>query len=92
MRIAQAAAPEIDTELAEITGGAVTGINQVARLLVWLQRARMRRRKPRPESDRTAAREGRAAAGSAARARARQDGGQAAVKKIGTLLAARRRR
>ena len=36
-RIAQAAAPEIDAELAEITGGAVTGINQVARLLQWLQ-------------------------------------------------------
>ena len=32
-RIAQAAAPEIDAELAELTGGAVTGINQVARLL-----------------------------------------------------------
>ena len=31
-RIAQAAAPEIDPELAEITGGAVTGINQIARL------------------------------------------------------------
>ena len=30
--IAQAAAPEIDQELAEITGGAVTGINQIARL------------------------------------------------------------
>ncbi len=36
-RIAQAAAPEIDQELAEITGGAVTGINQVARLTLWLQ-------------------------------------------------------
>jgi DNA polymerase len=36
-RIAQAAAPEIDAELAEITGGTVTGINQVARLLQWLQ-------------------------------------------------------
>ena len=36
-RIAQAAAPEIDAELGEITGGAVTGINQVARLLAWLQ-------------------------------------------------------
>jgi DNA polymerase len=36
-RIAQAAAPEIDAELAEITGGAVTGINQIARLLAWLQ-------------------------------------------------------
>ena len=35
-RIAQAAAPEIDRELAEITGGAVTGINQIARLQAWL--------------------------------------------------------
>jgi DNA polymerase len=36
-RIAQAAAPEIDQELALITGGAVTAINQIARLLKWLQ-------------------------------------------------------
>jgi DNA polymerase len=36
-RIAQAAAPEIDRELALITGGAVTAINQIARLLEWLQ-------------------------------------------------------
>ena len=36
-RIAQAAAPEIDAELTELTAGAVTGINQVARLLQWLQ-------------------------------------------------------
>jgi DNA polymerase bacteriophage-type len=36
-RIAQAAAPEIDTELSQITGGFVTRINQVARLLKWLQ-------------------------------------------------------
>ena len=35
--IAQAAAPEIVAELAEITGGAVTGINQIAKLLAWLQ-------------------------------------------------------
>jgi DNA polymerase len=35
-RIAQAAAPEIDAELAELTGGAVTGINQIARLRSWL--------------------------------------------------------
>ena len=36
-RISQAAAPEIDAEFAELTAGAVTGINQVARLLQWLQ-------------------------------------------------------
>jgi DNA polymerase len=34
--IAQAAAPEIDQELATITGGAVTGINQITRLQAWL--------------------------------------------------------
>jgi DNA polymerase len=36
-RIAQAAAPEIDAEIAEITAGDVTSINQVARLTAWLQ-------------------------------------------------------
>jgi DNA polymerase len=36
-RIAQAATPEIDSGLAELTGGVVTGINQIARLLQWLQ-------------------------------------------------------
>jgi hypothetical protein len=36
-RVAQAAAPKIDAELAEVTSGAVTGINQVARLVQWLQ-------------------------------------------------------
>jgi DNA polymerase len=36
-KIAQAAAPEIDQELAEITGGAISSINQVAKLLQWLQ-------------------------------------------------------
>ena len=36
-RIAQAAGPEIDTELVEITNGTVTGINQIARLQTWLK-------------------------------------------------------
>ncbi len=36
-KIAQAAAPEIDAELVEITGGVVTAISQVARLTTWLQ-------------------------------------------------------
>jgi DNA polymerase len=34
-KIAEAAAPEIDDELSEITGGIVTGINQIARLQQW---------------------------------------------------------
>jgi DNA polymerase len=34
--IAQAAGPEIDAELAQLTGGVITGVNQVARLKAWL--------------------------------------------------------
>jgi DNA polymerase len=36
-KIVAAAAPEIDTELAEVTGGAVTAVNQIARFQAWLQ-------------------------------------------------------
>jgi DNA polymerase len=34
--VARAAGPEIDAELARLTGGAVSSVNQVARLKVWL--------------------------------------------------------
>jgi len=36
-KLAAAAAPEIDAELAEVTSGAVTAVNQIARLQTWLQ-------------------------------------------------------
>ena len=36
-KIAKAAAPEIDAELAEITGGAISGIDQITRLMAWLK-------------------------------------------------------
>ena len=36
-KIAAAAARKIDTELAEVTGGAVTGINQIGRFQAWLR-------------------------------------------------------
>ena len=36
-KIAKAAAPEIDKEIAELTAGDVTSINQVARLTAWLR-------------------------------------------------------
>jgi DNA polymerase len=36
-KIAEAAAPEIDAEIAELTAGDVTTINQVAKLTAWLQ-------------------------------------------------------
>ena len=38
-KIAKAAAPEINAELSELTDGAVTGVNQIARLQVWLRAA-----------------------------------------------------
>src|SRR5262249_55398263 len=37
-KIADAAAPEIEQEISEISSGDVTSINQVARLMAWLQR------------------------------------------------------
>ena len=60
-RIAQAAAPEIDAELAELTAGAVTGINQVARLLQWLQDQGCTRADAWSQDHRKAARASRAA-------------------------------
>jgi DNA polymerase len=36
-KIAAAAAAKIDKELAEVTGGAVTAVNQIARFQVWLR-------------------------------------------------------
>jgi DNA polymerase len=36
-KIAQADAPEINTQIVEVTSGAVTSIDQVAKLLQWLQ-------------------------------------------------------
>jgi DNA polymerase bacteriophage-type len=36
-KLAAAAAPEIDAELAEVTSGAATAVNQIARLQTWLQ-------------------------------------------------------
>jgi DNA polymerase len=84
-KLAAAAAPEIDTELAEITGGAVTGVSQIARLLAWLREhgcttdsldkkavADLLKTELPPEVQRVL--------------ELRQDGGQAAVKKIATLL------
>ena len=86
-KIAQAAAPEIDAELAEITGGAVTGINQVARLLEWLQAAGLHGEEARPEGDRAAAREEDLPPPVRRVLELRLGGAQAAVKKIDALLA-----
>jgi DNA polymerase len=84
-KLAAAAAPEIDAELAEITGGAVTSINQIARLQAWLREqgcstesldkksvAILLKTESTPPVQRVL--------------ELRQDGGQAAVKKITALL------
>jgi DNA polymerase len=86
-RIAKAAAPEIDAELAEITDGAVTGINQVARLLEWLQqRGYAGKSLDRKAIDRQLEKED--LSPSVHRALALRIGGaQAAAKKFGALLA-----
>jgi len=36
-KIAEQAAPEIDQEIAEVTAGDITGVNQIAKLTAWLQ-------------------------------------------------------
>jgi DNA polymerase len=84
-KLAAAAAPEIDTELTELTGGAVTGVNQIARLQTWLREqgclveslekksvAKLLKTELPPQVKRAL--------------ELRQDGGQAAVKKIAALL------
>jgi DNA polymerase len=84
-KLATAAAPEIDTALAEITGGAVTSVNQIARFQTWLQTqgcllgsldkksvAKSLKSELPPQVQRAL--------------ELRQDGGQAAVKKIAALL------
>ena len=84
-KLAAAAAPEIDAELAEVTGGAVTAVNQIARFQAWLQTqgcildsldkksvAKLLKNELTPQVRRAL--------------ELRQDGGQAAVKKIAALL------
>ena len=85
--IAQAAAPEIDAELTKITGGAVTGINQVTRLTEWLgtqgysakslERDAVERQLEKDELPRAARRV----------LELRLGGAQTAVKKLNALLA-----
>jgi DNA polymerase len=86
-QIAQAAAPEIDAELSELTGGFVSGINQVARQLQWLQQHSCTMQKlDRKAIERQLEKE---ALLTAVRRvlELRLGGAQAAVKKIDALLA-----
>ena len=67
-KIAQAAGPEIDSELAEVTGGAVTAVNQVAKLQAWLEQNGCAVKDLQRKTVADAARRLRVAAESAARA------------------------
>ena len=85
-KIAQAAAPEIDAELAEVTGGAVTSVNQVAKLQAWLAQNGCTVKDLQKKTVATLL-ETELPSSKVQRAfELRQDGGQSAVKKIGTLV------
>ena len=88
-KIAEAAAPEIDAEIAEITAGDVTSINQVARLTVWLRdRGCARQKLDRKSVERELAKGDDDLSPLIRRVlELRLGGAQAAVKKINALLA-----
>src|SRR4051794_22879529 len=86
-RIAQAVAPEINQELAEITGGVVTSINQVARLTEWLRQQGCTLQKLNKDAiERQLEREEQVTPAVRRVLELRLGGAQAAVKKIDALL------
>ena len=86
-KIAQAAAPEIDLELAKLTGGAVTGISQIARMQSWLaQQGCVTKTLDKKALEKLLGRDDLAPAVRRV-LELRQSGAQAAVKKIDALLA-----
>jgi DNA polymerase len=88
-RIAEQAVPEIDQEIAEITGGGVTSINQVARLTTWLQDHGCRLQKLDKKAIQRQLEKGNVELSASVRRvlELRLGGAQAAVKKINALLA-----
>lgn len=84
-QLAVAAAPEIDAELAELTGGAVTSIARIARLRDWLQQQGCGTENLDKKAVETLLKT--ELPPNVQRAlELRQDGGQAAVKKVRALL------
>ena len=73
-------------ELAEVTGGAVTGVNQVARLQAWLQQNGCAVEDLQKKTVETLLEDAELPPKVRRALELRQDGGQSAVKKIGTLL------
>ena len=91
-KIAQAAGPEIDDELAKATDGAVSSVNQVARLQTWLEQNGCAAKDLQKKTVAALLEDADLPAKVQRALELRQDGGQAAVKKIKNSAAARRRR
>jgi DNA polymerase len=85
-RIARSAGPEIDAELAEITDGVITSVNQVAKLQAWLQQNGCTAKDLQKKTVATLLEDTELPPKVQRALELRQDGGQAAVKKIKTLL------
>ena len=86
-KIAQAAGPEIDAELTEITGGAVTTINQIQKMKDWLKAQGCETPSLDSETIEKLLEDENLAAPVRRVLELRAGGAQAAVKKIGALLA-----
>jgi DNA polymerase len=84
-KIAAAAAPEIDAELAEVTGGAVCAVNQVAKLQAWLEQNGCAAKNLQQKTV-TELLESELPVKVQRALELRQDGGQSAAKKILSLL------
>ena len=85
-KIAQAAGPEIDSELATVTGGAVTTVNQIAKLQAWLGQNGCAVKDLQKKTVEKLLEDAELPSKVQRALELRQDGGQAAVKKINALL------
>ena len=90
-KIAQAAGPEIDSELATVTGGAVTTVNQVAKLQAWLEQNGCAVKDLQKKTVEKLLEDAELPSKVQRALELRQDGGQAAVKKINDAPTACRR-
>jgi len=85
-KIAQAAGPEIDAELAEVTGGMATSVNQIAKLMAWMEQQGSHVKDLRQKTVQELLETAELPPKVRRAVELRQDGGQAAVKKISKLL------
>ena len=86
LKIAQAAAPEINAELTEVTGGAVDSINKVAKLTAWLHSQGCTIRSLKKDDVEGGLEEDTISAPARRALQLRSSGAQAAAKKIVAML------